>query len=274
MSYLVDALKKAERERHENQRADMRSLAGGGPAEGSAGRALRWLVGVLVLCNAALLVYLFLPASVSAGLVASPATEQQSQPAVQGNIDPESVTAPAAAERPQRTAVPADGASAPKTATPAGEPEPEAAAPVVGASASAVQSSTTETAASPTLPPSRRNSDNDTPAAPLTDAPTDARPRAGGKVTYSATPLDDDAGFVADEERGAPVADSAPPGAPDVAINGHLYSSVPGRSFILVRGQRYHEGERLAQGPAVESIDATGATLNYQGRRYHVRGPG
>ncbi|MES1938951.1 hypothetical protein T5B8_01840 [Salinisphaera sp. T5B8] len=274
MSYLVDALKKAERERHENQRADMRSVAGGGPAEGSAGRALRWLVGVLVLCNAALLVYLFLPASVSAGLVASPATEQQSQPAVQGDTADESVTSPATAERPQRTAVRSDDSSATKDATPASEPEPEAAAPVVGAAGSAVQSSATDTAASPTLPPSRRNSDNDTPVESLPDAPVDARPRAGGKVTYSATPLDDDAGFVADEERGAPVADSPPPGAPDVAINGHLYSSVPGRSFILVRGQRYHEGERLAQGPAVESIDATGATLNYQGRRYHVRGPG
>ena len=52
MSYLVDALKKAERERHENQRADLRSLAGGGPASGHGGSALRWLVGLLIACNA------------------------------------------------------------------------------------------------------------------------------------------------------------------------------------------------------------------------------
>ena len=70
MSYLVDALKKAERERHENQRADLRSLAGGGPASTPGGTALRWLVGILVACNAALLIYLFLPAAVSDAFVA------------------------------------------------------------------------------------------------------------------------------------------------------------------------------------------------------------
>lgn len=60
---------------------------------------------------------------------------------------------------------------------------------------------------------------------------------------------------------------------PDIELSGHLYSSIPGRSFILVNGRRYREGERLQEGPAVESIEESGAILNYRGERYRVDAP-
>lgn len=60
---------------------------------------------------------------------------------------------------------------------------------------------------------------------------------------------------------------------PDIELSGHLYSSIPGRSFILVNGRRYREGERLQEGPAVESIEESGAILNYRGERYQVAAP-
>ncbi|WP_423824120.1 general secretion pathway protein GspB [Salinisphaera sp. SPP-AMP-43] len=100
-------------------------------------------------------------------------------------------------------------------------------------------------------------------------------------MTYSKTPLTDGASATAPAAASATTAarselpDQSRVGeAPSVTINGQLYSTVPGRSFILVRGRRYHEGERLAAGPAVESIGPNGATLIYKGERYHVAGPG
>lgn len=60
---------------------------------------------------------------------------------------------------------------------------------------------------------------------------------------------------------------------PSIELNGHLYSSIPGRSFVLVDGRRYREGERLSEGPAVESIDETGAVLNDRGERFRVAAP-
>lgn len=106
----------------------------------------------------------------------------------------------------------------------------------------------------------------------MSDDPVAAR----GRVTYSQTPLDDEGATLPPPGNleDAPSVSDLAGSVPDVSINGHLFSSVPGRSFILVNGRRYHEGERLAAGPAIESIDATGATLNYQGQRYHINGPG
>lgn len=60
---------------------------------------------------------------------------------------------------------------------------------------------------------------------------------------------------------------------PPIELNGHLYSSIPGRSFVLVNGRRYREGERLREGPAVESIDEAGAVLNHRGERFRVAAP-
>lgn len=60
---------------------------------------------------------------------------------------------------------------------------------------------------------------------------------------------------------------------PDLDMNGLLYSSIPGRSFVLINGRRYHQGERTAAGPAVESIDENGAILNHEGLRFRLPAP-
>ena len=269
MSYLVDALKKAERDRHENQRADLRSLAeGGAPTPGAgSGHALRWLIGLLVVCNAALLIYLFAPTRVSQALVDTPqeAPDQTAQvedqktqrTANQGRV-PDS---PAAAASPQSS-----------TPSPVEMPRREAPASAPQRAQASQSRDVVETRggartpdpvpSSPTLPPSNREGMSGLRLA-------GERTRGGGQVTYSQTPLDSSA-----PTNDAPLGGTVGSGsAPSVAINGHLYSTVPGRSFILVNGRRYHEGQRLAEGPAVETIDATGATLNYRGDRYHVKGP-
>lgn len=62
MSYLVDALRKAERERHSDRATGMASLSSAAPwMQRASGRRMRWIVGLLVACNIALLLYLLLP---------------------------------------------------------------------------------------------------------------------------------------------------------------------------------------------------------------------
>lgn len=270
MSYLVDALKKAERERHENQRADLRSLAEGGaiPQGLASGRALRWLVGLLVVCNAALLVYLFIPARMSEAFVASESSVVSSGAGTRAPATPSgapAVSPSSGAAEQQRTQTPAPARSQPIAAN---------ARPAPAVKSAGTARTPAPQPSSKTLPPTRSvRRDEAMPSLRLTEQ---AAPRRG-QVTYSQTPLDGKPSLSARDtrpQRDRPVANSAPAGpAPEITINGHLYSTVPGRSFILVGGRRYHEGERLAAGPAVESIDATGATLNYGGDRYHVKGP-
>ncbi|MES1930511.1 hypothetical protein SADO_14714 [Salinisphaera dokdonensis CL-ES53] len=269
MSYLVDALKKAERDRHENQRADLRSLAeGGAPTPGAgSGHALRWLVGLLVVCNAALLIYLFVPPRVSQAFVDTSQETPDQTARVEGNKAPRTVSQGGVPDQPA-------AAASQKSTTPSPVEMPRREAPAstpqhAQASGSSDVVKTRGGArtpdpvpSSPTLPPSNREGISGLRL-------SGEQARGGGRVTYSQTPLDGSA-RTNEAQAGGEVGGGS---APSVAINGHLYSTVPGRSFILVNGRRYHEGQRLAEGPAVETIDATGATLNYRGDRYHVKGP-
>ncbi|GAB3685657.1 general secretion pathway protein GspB [Salinisphaera aquimarina] len=234
MSYLVDALKKAERERHEQRGADMRTLSAGDPegGAGTAGSLLRWVVIALVACNLGLLLYFTLPG------------EGRSVDETRADV----------------TTAAADD-MAPVAASTARNPAP---APAAAPAQTAVQPRPS------TPPPVADRNDRGFGSLRLSDDPLPSR----GRVTYSQSPLDDSSTFSASNQENAPAMEDMGGAVPQVTINGHLYSSVPGRSFILVNGRRYHEGERLAAGPAVESIDAKGATLNYRGQRYQVRGPG
>ena len=48
----------------------------------------------------------------------------------------------------------------------------------------------------------------------------------------------------------------------------HVYSPVPAERFVFINMQKYREGERLKEGPQVESIDAGGVILTHQGQRF------
>ena len=251
MSYLVDALKKAERERHRHQAATVESLSATEVSDAGrdGGRVMRWVVMILVVCNAALLVYLFRP--------------------VAGPFDTESADERIAAQTVASGSADTVPSAADVSEMPAPQPIPRRRAAGEGSGADTLGG---DTGRSPQQP-------SDMSSLRLSAGANSG----GGRVTYSKTPLDDSASLgnaaASNRSTNAPRRSASPPamnpsGVPEVNINGHLYSSVPGRSFILVNGQRYHEGERLSAGPAVESIDVTGATLNYRGERFHVKGPG
>lgn len=261
MSYLIDALKKAERERHASRDRDLRT-ASAQEVHLGGGRGQRWLalvVVLLVMINGGLLFYLWHPAEVEASLQASDRSSSGSR-----TLDPR--TEPSVIADGSRT----DGAGQPP-------PSRRIQRPVSGAGNE--RSADTRPIEKETGPsgkvakttgagPRQQSTSFEDSAGRAGDGAGSARSSADSNLSVFDEPdvvRDDDASL----NRQSQITD-----VPQVRINGQLFSSVPGRSFILVDRRRYHEGQRLAAGPAVESIGPSGATLRFHGQRYHVPGPG
>jgi general secretion pathway protein B len=60
-------------------------------------------------------------------------------------------------------------------------------------------------------------------------------------------------------------------GLPRLNIDLHVYSGEPAQSFVMLNGQRLHEGGQLREGPILERITPDGVILNYQGTRFLLR---
>lgn len=48
----------------------------------------------------------------------------------------------------------------------------------------------------------------------------------------------------------------------------HVYSETPAGRFVVINSRRYKEGDKLSEGPQVESITSDGLILSNQGRRF------
>lgn len=251
MSYLFDALRKAELERYAREHHDLRSVSAGETrhADWVGQRLLISAVIALVVLNVGLMLYLIWPGQqvpvLRHGAPSAPRGSAAGQSASFSRMQAAAAHASAAS-----AATPPDARKAPKNVVDSGlqgsrGPKAAQALPTHGVSIGVSSAS----------------------SVPGTDD--------HGSVIISTRPLAATSGASpASPFSQASPADASAGRAPKVTINGQLYSSVPGRSFILVNGQRYHEGERLASGPAVESIGRNGAELLYHGERFHVRGPG
>ncbi len=53
-------------------------------------------------------------------------------------------------------------------------------------------------------------------------------------------------------------------------IDMHVYSDDPRQRFVFVNMRKYREGERLQEGPVVETITPDGLVLKHQGRRFSL----
>lgn len=123
------------------------------------------------------------------------------------------------------------------------------------------------------------------PAAVVEKSPDTAQPPAGEPAadefadygSDDATEFDYDDAPAVSNESAIPEYRALPPKqraqVPDLHVNGHLYSSIPGRSFVLINGRRYHEGQRLAEGPAVVLVDKAGAIFKYGDIRFRLDAP-
>ncbi len=246
MSFILDALRKAERDRSLGQTPRMQdvALAPPAPAVAPAGlhRGRLAVVAALLALAIAAAAYWLLPRSSppqAAPRVAPPGVVTAS---VRG---PAPLTAPAAAPtRLAEAGTPAlvdDGSlSSLDDLAAASDDAPTAtvAAPATEPS-QAVPPSQPRTADAPARPPS------------ASDAP---RAAASSPVDGAATPLDQ-----------MPSAYRAE--FPAMTIEVHVWDSEPGRRFVMVNGHRYREGDTLAAGPRLDEIAQDGLVLDYRGSR-------
>jgi general secretion pathway protein B len=68
----------------------------------------------------------------------------------------------------------------------------------------------------------------------------------------------------------APTASGLPPDAPKLAISGGVYSNSAAQRMLIVNGQVFNEGSEVAPGVVVEAIQARTAVLRFRGARYTV----
>ena len=145
---------------------------------------------------------------------------------------------------------------------PALEPQPATAAAAPATSESApspvLNARPPADVLAPTAPPANAFALSDAvPAkereAPVSSAPTSssARPAAGAPTLPSAAAL---------------IAQGV--ALPPLHLELHAFSAVPSERFVFINGRKYVEGDRLAEGPQVITIEPSGAVLSQLGQRF------
>lgn len=248
MSYILDALRKAEHERHLGQPPSLAALP---PAQPTSQRLWLWLsLGLGLGFNAALLAYFLIqPKSASEPAAVAPA--------------------PAGAPSPSTAT-----ASAPQTAL-APIPPPAAAPPVAptdsGVSAKVAterETAASESAPAPPAPPRKKATGNPVPTDPARPTNSasrerrreDSKPAAGPTVTIGPEP--------------PPLLDALPAaarrGVPELNLDIHVYSPKPDARFVVINGRRYREGDPVEKGAVLESVTPGGAVLRQGGQRFQL----
>jgi len=279
MSYILEALKKAQAERQLGATPTIHApqLHEVGAGKAAAPGRPRWLVPGLLLAVAvaaalALAWRVFSPAgavrsdagpaAISAAPPATPAARSLPEPPVATIAVPATapaaptpvpVAAPAAMPAPVAPAVPPVTSSAPSrpVVQAAPQPQPVASPAAVAATATPAASATPATAV------------NAAPVANTAAAPPVAV-AAAAPPSLPAAPPDDSVGALRDLPD--PIQRQIPP----VAIGGYIYSKNPADRLLLIDKILRHEGEELAPGLVLEKLLPKAAIFNFRGYRYRV----
>lgn len=294
MSYILDALRKAERDR---PRGTTRSRIPAAPAP--APQRLRhwsWVLGAAIVTNAALLL---LWTGWLGSLVGG--TWQQRSAVVQTTPPPARGTAGPAADR----AGGVGAAPSPAPTAPARVDQP--AAPTPGSSGSVSPEAARASSAEPAVAASR-STEPASPIAPRPAAPLEAsrQPiKAAAAVERSSAPARTAPRSLAPAEKppatsfaartpgptteaprrpdtavAAPtVKPSSPPGIPTSAedvtqrmrVQFLVYSDVPSERLVFIDNRRFVEGQTIQPGVVLERIEPNGAIVSHQGSRVVLR---
>ncbi|MET0518583.1 MAG: general secretion pathway protein GspB, partial [Burkholderiaceae bacterium] len=57
---------------------------------------------------------------------------------------------------------------------------------------------------------------------------------------------------------------------PALAVGGAMYSDTPANRMLILNGQVFHEGDRVAEQLVLERIKLRGAVLVFRGQRYAI----
>ncbi len=266
MSYILDALKKAERERHPTRVPTLTTMHS--PAPGARRRVGLWLVGAVLLAGGGLSIWLLRPspsvtppvamaprAGVDATPPASPAAPgvaipQPRTPEIQPPAPVTSAPADPGAGRPPESLRPPPREPAvsflPTATPPLQAPEPAGVA-----------------APRPVEPGPARSTPDSSRVVPRATEPSprpQAEPRAG--VDRPAT----------DTTVSAPPA--TPPSPPSLLdalgkmkLGIFVYTDLPKDRMVIINGRKYVEGELVDGLYLLEAITREGAVLTYQGER-------
>lgn len=296
MSYILDALKKAEKQREIGQVPGIDSVhdvGGRGPRQ-----RWPWVLAAILALNAVIIGALFWPDRQG---VEDRRRSADSAPGVTVAPRPAAPAAePGHRQAPAQT-VPAvdDGGHAPSAVAgpgpvmpgSAGEPMPGRPTPAPGSDAAVARSSPPETGApTPTAAP-------DVTTRPLKPLPLPQAPVAAGPPGRAQQPAQDPAA-AAPRARVQPQATAvavtpptpaaaAPAGGRlpvwplvdddlyrkvngDLDVNVHVFSKIPGDRFVFLNMKIYREGDQLLEGPRLEEITQDGVILSLGGERFRV----
>lgn len=248
MSYILEALRKSERQRRANDEPPLARLAAEAPR---STRRRSLVITLSVLANIGLLIYLLLPLSSRTGSGDSvgpktiatespPGIPQSGQaPVTEATKSPEAGVTPGVPEAAPRTPA-RPRPSAPAKPAPSARPKKEITRPLPQVE--------DEDGPEPRFEPAVR-----TPA-PSAQSPPLMAPRRAPAVEI-------------DESEGA--------GLPRPKISVYAYSNRNDSDrFVIINGRKYREGERIEnEGSVVKRIEEHAMTLEYAGRTYKVPRP-
>ena len=273
MSYILDALKRADSER-EREREDVPGLHSKtetwiAPDEVRTRRAqpqaVVWaLAAACLLLAMGVLWFVLAREAAPASVAVSAAVPVQSAPTVLQQPAPQpapavAVTAPAPA-----VAVIAPAPAPTTIAAPAPAPAP---APVARAAPQTPAPARTVRAADPAaLPPS-------TQAAPA--APAVAKPKASAPAVAATASVPSPTASAATSAEArlytlSELPEDVRAGLPALAVGGAMYSQTPANRMLIINGQVFREGDTLAPGVVLEQIKLKSAVLKVKGLRYGI----
>jgi general secretion pathway protein B len=249
MSYILEALRKAERERRLGQAPTLEAVYAAAPV--ARRRPWPWLLlGAALLVNAGVVGWLWWPV-------------EQNPPAVAAAP----VATPAPVVAPALTPAPPPSNNNRAATTP--RPVSVAVAPSTPSTASTPPTPSTPTTTPPAPPAAPRKKPE---AARKTDPTANRPPEAEAKDPKVAKEPREKAASTANTAALPPAIQDLPlsvlRNAPDLNLDVHVYSETKGKRFVLINARRYREGEKLSEGPTLESITPEGAVLRHQGKRF------
>ena len=257
MSYILDALRKADAERARGAVPDLhaqpvlRSSAGTAPASGAQPWA--WAAGavaVTAVCGLAWALLTRDPGRESAAAAATAA------PGAAGA----SVSATAQAPVPTPVPVPTAVTTVPMAAPPS-TPAPVALAPARPPPARAV----TRTAIDPVRPALRKPAPDPDGLSAATTATTAAAPPPAPTQPDAAARLAEPRLYTQAE-----LPDEIRRALPTLAIGGAMYSEHAASRMLIINGQVFHERDKLAPNLTLVQIRLKTAVLDFRGYRYSV----
>jgi general secretion pathway protein B len=261
MSYILDALKKADSERQHGKTPDIFSHQPSSNAlekeDSTISKPIIWLVAVLIVLLTAFLLFINLYRTPSTSVLA--ATQVVSSPIITATpVVPTVQSTPAAPIVEPAVIQPA--AVAPAAAAPVPAPTPQI----------AVAENTAPVAPSPAEPVKLQPSSKlSIPAAKeKRHASASASASSKTKKTSMTKEADLSVETVSTTFRDLPL--NIQNEIPTVTVGGYIYSAKKEDCQLLINKLLLHEGEQIAPGLLLERMMPHSAILNYKGYRYRI----